>query len=79
MEVLGWVRDPGPEPAPVPTPAPSGGKMNQDEIEKMLASMAASDPEPAPAPAPAPSGGKMNVDSKHRDPVYFGQNHILWY
>ena len=53
---------PVPEPAPAPAPAPSGGKMNQDEIEKMLASMAASDPEPAPAPAPAPSGGKMNQD-----------------
>ena len=57
-----------PEPAPAPEPpAPSGGKMSQDDIEKMLASMGApaDEPEPAPAPAPeppAPSGGKMSQD-----------------
>ena len=46
---------PLPEPAPAPAPAPSGGKMNQDEIEKMLASMAPPDPEPTPTPPPAPA------------------------
>ena len=46
----------------------SGGKMSQDDIEKMLASMGAPadepptpEPEPAPAPQP-PSGGKMSQD-----------------
>ena len=46
----------------------SGGKMSQDDIEKMLASMGAPadeppapEPEPAPAPQPA-SGGKMSQD-----------------
>lgn len=46
---------PVPEPAPAPAPAPSSGKMNQDEIEKMLASMAPPDPEPTPTPPPAPA------------------------
>ena len=46
---------PLPEPAPAPAPASSGGKMNQDEIEKMLASMAPPDPEPTPTPPPAPA------------------------
>ena len=46
----------------------SGGKMSQDDIEKMLASMGAPAdeppaPEPEPAPAPQPSsGGKMSQD-----------------
>ncbi len=59
---------PQPEPQPAPAPAPSGGKMSQDDIEKMLASMSAPEetpapqPEPQPAPAPAPSGGKMSQD-----------------
>ena len=51
-----------PTPAPAPAPAPSGGKMSQDDIEKMLAGMNAPAQEPAPAPAPAPSGGKMSQD-----------------
>ena len=48
------------EPQPAPAPAPSGGKMSQDDIEKMLASMSAPEetpapqPEPQPAPAPKP-------------------------
>ena len=59
---------PQPEPQPAPAPAPSGGKMSQDDIEKMLASMSAPEetpapqPEPQPAPAPAPSSGKMSQD-----------------
>ena len=53
------------EEAPVAEDKPaSGGKMSQDDIEKMLASMNAGAPEPPPAPepAPAPSGGKMSQD-----------------
>ena len=40
----------------------SGGKMSQEDIEKLLAASAPA-PEPEPAPAePAPSGGKMSQD-----------------
>ena len=53
---------PEPEPVPEPAPAPaasseesSGGKMSQEEIERMLAGMMGDEPEPAPAaPTPAP-------------------------
>ena len=53
-----------PAPQPEPQPAPSGGKMSQDDIEKMLASMSAPEetPAPQPEPQPAPSGGKMSQD-----------------
>ncbi len=45
------------------TPAPSGGKMSQEDIEKMLAAASAPAQEPAPEPAPAaPSGGKMSQE-----------------
>ena len=50
-------------------PAPSGGKMSQEDIEKLLAANAPAEPaEPAPAPEPAPaessapSGGKMSQE-----------------
>ena len=49
-------------------PAASGGKMSQEEIEKLLAAAGAPAAEPAPAPAPAPtpapaaSGGKMSQE-----------------
>ncbi len=48
---------PTPEPEPAPTPQPaSGGKMSQDDIEKMLASMGApADEPPAPEPEPSPA------------------------
>ncbi len=60
---------PEPEPVPEPAPAPaasseesSGGKMSQEEIERMLAGMMGDEPEPAPAapesaaqPEPAPA------------------------
>jgi len=61
-------------PAPTPTPAAAdnGGKMGQDDIAALIASMTggdvapAAEPEPTPAPAPAPAaadnGGKMNQD-----------------
>ena len=42
-----------PAPAPEPPAPPSGGKMSQDDIEKMLASMSGAAPE-APAPAEEP-------------------------
>lgn len=64
--------EPIPEPAPVPAPAPvdNGGKMGQDDIAALIASMTGGDaapapepePTPAPAPAPADNGGKMNQD-----------------
>ena len=38
---------------------PSGGKMSQEDIEKLLTASAPAEPEPAPAPA-EPSGGKMS-------------------
>ena len=52
-----------PTPAPTPEPAPaasepaaeaSGGKMSQEEIERMLAGMVGGEPDPEPAPAPTP-------------------------
>ncbi|MBM6665131.1 late competence development ComFB family protein [Flavonifractor plautii] len=62
--------EPAPEPAPEPQPAPAlgGGKMSQEEIEKLLHSMGtpepASEPEPEPEPQPAPAsgGGKMSQE-----------------
>ena len=52
--------EPAPEPPPQAAPA---GKMSQDDIEKMLASMAPQEPEPAPEPPPqAAPAGKMSQD-----------------
>ena len=64
---------PAPEPAPAESSAPFGGKMSQEDIEKLLAANAPAEPseptepaepvpapEPAPAESPAPSGGKMS-------------------
>ena len=65
-----------PKPAPIPAPADNGGKMGQDDIAALIASMTGGDvapaaepepvvveePKPAPASAPADSGGKMNQD-----------------
>ncbi len=48
-------------PAPVPepaAPAASGGKLSQEEIEKLMSGAAA----PAPAPEPAASGGKLSQE-----------------
>ena len=63
------------EPAPAESSAPSGGKMSQEDIEKLLAANAPSEPieptepaepvsapEPAPAESSAPSGGKMSQE-----------------
>ena len=61
---------PAPAPAPDPAPAPaesSGGKMSQEEIERLMGGMAGGAPEPAPAPAPAESsGGKMSQEEIER-------------
>ena len=57
---------PDEKPAPAEeAPEPSGGKMSQEDIEKMLAAASAPAPEAAPAPAeeaPKPSGGKMSQE-----------------
>lgn len=46
---------PKPEPAPAPQPAPTGGKLSQEDIERMLAGgIPESDPAPAPKPEPTP-------------------------
>ena len=60
------------EPAPAESPASSGGKMSQEDIEKLLAANAPAEPsepaepvpapEPAPAESSAPSGGKMSQE-----------------
>ena len=66
------------EPAPAESSAPSGGKMSQEDIEKLLAANAPAEhsepaeptepaepvpaPEPAPVESPAPSGGKMSQE-----------------
>ncbi len=48
-----------PAPAPEPAaPAASGGKLSQEEIEKLMSGAAA----PAPAPEPAASGGKLSQE-----------------
>lgn len=59
------VAEPAPAPEPEPAPMPdssandsSGGKMSQEEIERMLAGMMGDEPTPEPAapePAPAPA------------------------
>ncbi|MCX4356502.1 MAG: hypothetical protein OSJ43_09800, partial [Oscillospiraceae bacterium] len=64
------VAEPEPEPAPVEDKPAGGGKMSQDDIEKMLAAASAPEPEnvaePEPEPAPVEdkpaSGGKMSQD-----------------
>ena len=56
MAAAGASAAPSPAPAPAPAPAPeapSGGKLSQEEIEKLLAGGASDTPAPEPAPAPA--------------------------
>ncbi len=50
------------EPAPAAEPAASGGKLSQEEIEKLLSGGGDAAPQPAPAPEPAASGGKLSQD-----------------
>ena len=48
-------------PAAAPEPAAaSGGKLSQEEIEKLMAAQAAPQPAPAPAPAAASGGGTLS-------------------
>ncbi len=49
-------------PAPAPAAPSEGGKLSQEEIEKLLAGGGAGTPAPEPAPAPADSGGKMSQE-----------------
>lgn len=51
-----------PEPEPTPAPVDNGGKMGQDDIAALIASMTGGDaaPEPEPAPAPAPVDDNPN-------------------
>ena len=58
------------KPTPPPAPADNGGKMGQDDIAALIASMTGGDAAPAPVeekkptppPAPADNGGKMGQD-----------------
>ena len=54
LEESAPAEEPAPAAPPAPQPAAAGGKMSQDDIEKMLASMGAPAEEPAPAAPPAP-------------------------
>ena len=70
MDISSLSSEPAPAPAPEPAPAPAassgdGGKMSQEEIERLMGGMSA----PAPAPAPAASsgdGGKMSQEEIER-------------
>ena len=70
MDISSLPSEPAPAPAPEPAPAPAasssdGGKMSQEEIERLMGGMSA----PAPAPAPAASsgdGGKMSQEEIER-------------
>ena len=72
MDISSLSSEPAPAPAPEPAPAPAassgdGGKMSQEEIERLMGGMSA--PAPAPAPAPAASsgdGGKMSQEEIER-------------
>ena len=70
MDISSLSSEPAPAPAPEPAPAPAassgdGGKMSQEEIERLMGGMSA----PAPTPAPAASssdGGKMSQEEIER-------------
>ncbi len=70
MDISSLSSESAPAPAPEPAPAPAassgdGGKMSQEEIERLMGGMSA----PAPAPAPAASsgdGGKMSQEEIER-------------
>ncbi len=74
MDISSLSSEPAPAPAPEPAPAPAassgdGGKMSQEEIERLMGGMGAAEPAPAPAPAPAASsgdGGKMSQEEIER-------------
>ena len=70
MDISSLSSEPAPAPAPEPAPAPAassgdGGKMSQEDIERLMGGMSA----PAPTPAPAASssdGGKMSQEEIER-------------
>ena len=74
MDISSLSSEPAPAPAPEPAPAPAasssdGGKMSQEELERLMGGMGAAEPAPAPAPAPAASsgdGGKMSQEEIER-------------
>lgn len=74
------VMDQTPQPAPSAAP-PSGGKMSQDDIEKLLAAANTPapepEPEPAPAPAPAPKPAPAPVDDEDEDITYINIMQVL--
>ena len=76
MDISSLSSEPAPapasEPASEPAPAPAassgdGGKMSQEEIERLMGGMSAPAPEPAPAPAASSGdGGKMSQEEIER-------------
>jgi len=54
---------PASAPAPEAAPASSGGKLSQEEIERLMSS---GDSAPAPEPAPASGGGKLSQEEIER-------------
>ena len=58
------------QPAPAPEPAPveqsSGGKMSQEEIERLMGGMGQPAAAPEPAPAEQSSGGKLSQEEIER-------------
>ena len=70
MDISSLPSEPAPAPAPEPAPAPAaaasdGGKMSQEEIERLMGGMSAAEPAPAPA-ASSGDGGKMSQEEIER-------------
>ena len=70
MDISSLSSEPAPAPAPEPAPAPAassgdGGKMSQEEIERLMGGMSAAEPAPAPA-ASSGDGGKMSQEEIER-------------
>ena len=70
MDISSLSSEPAPAPAPEPAPAPAassgdGGKMSQEEIERLMGGMGAAEPAPAPA-ASSGDGGKMSQEEIER-------------
>lgn len=63
---------PEPAPAPAAEPAASGGKLSQEEIEKLLAGGVPSEPAPSPVPEPAPSGGASKLSQEEIEKLLAG-------
>lgn len=70
MDISSLSSEPAPAPAPEPAPAPAaaasdGGKVSQEEIERLMGGMGAAEPAPAPA-ASSGDGGKMSQEEIER-------------